>query len=64
MQNLLPEHLLSRKKMIQFRIDESVSHFQIPISSNHGALFQITDQGQFQDLENFGGAERKTYGCR
>jgi len=30
-----------KKKMIQFRIDKSVAHSQIPISSNHDALFQI-----------------------
>jgi len=45
--------------MIQFWIDESLEHSQIPISSNHGALFQIKGQGQFRYLENFGGAGRK-----
>ena len=60
MQNLLSKHPLIRKKMIQFQIDESVAHSQILISGNHGALFQIKGQGQFQDLKNCGGAGRKT----
>jgi len=46
--------------MIQIWIDECVAHSQIPISINHGALFQIKGQGQFQDLENCEGVERKT----
>jgi len=48
------------KKNIQFWIDESVDHSQIPISGNHGALFQIKGQGQFRNLENCEGARRKT----
>jgi len=46
--------------MIQFQIDKSVAHSHIPIFDNHGALFQIKGQGQFQDLENCGGAGKKT----
>jgi len=45
--------------MIQFWIDESIAHFQIPISGNHGALFQIKGQEQFRDIKNCGGAGRK-----
>ena len=42
MQNLLPKHLLiQKKKMIQFRIDETIAHSQIPIFDKHGVLFQI-----------------------
>jgi len=48
--------------MIQFWIDESIAHSQILISSNHGALFQIKDQGQFRDLENCGVQEEKCRG--
>jgi len=33
------------EKNIQFWIDESVAHSQIPISDNHNALFQIKDLG-------------------
>jgi len=50
MQNLLPEHSLIRKKMIQFWIDEFVTQSQVPISTNHGVTFQIKNQGQFWDL--------------
>jgi len=46
-------------KNIQFWIDESVTHSQIPIFSNHSALFRIKGQGQFRDLESCGGAGRK-----
>jgi len=48
-----------KKKNDSVRIDESITHSQISISGNHGALFQIKGQGQFQDLENCGGARRK-----
>jgi len=61
MQNLLSEYpLIRKKKMIQFRIDESIAHPQISIFDNHDTLFQIKGQGQFRDLENCGGAGRKT----
>jgi len=60
MQNLFLEHsIIWKKKRIQFWIDESVAHSQIPIFGNHGVLFQIKGQGQFRDLENCGGAGRK-----
>jgi len=44
--------------MIQFRIDESITHSQIPISGNHNALFQIKGQDQFRNLENCGVQEK------
>jgi len=56
MKNYFQNTPSSRKKKIQFRIFESIAYFQIPISSNHGALFQMKNQGQFQDL--------KIVGCR
>jgi len=60
MLKLLSEHpLIQKKKMIQFRIDESVAYSQIPICDNHSALFQIKGQGQFWDLENCGVQEEK-----
>ena len=56
-----PPHL--KKKMIKFWIDESIAHFQISISGNHDALFQIKGQGQFRDLENYGVPEEKSRGA-
>jgi len=49
--------------MIQFWINEFVAHSQIPISGNHGALFQIKGQGQFWDLKNCGLQEEKRRGA-
>jgi len=57
MQNLLLEHPLIRKKMIQFWIDESVAHSQIPIFGNHGVLFS---NKRLRPILGF----RKLWGCR
>jgi len=43
--------------MIQFRIDEFVTHFQILISGNHGALFSNKRSRPFSRF-------RKLWGCR
>jgi len=60
MQKLLPKHpLIRKKKMIQFQIDESVTHSHIPIFGNHDTLFQIKDQGQFRNLESCESAGRR-----
>jgi len=50
--------------MIHFQIDESIAHSQIPISSNHGVLFQIKRQCQFRNLENCRSAGRKNVGVQ
>jgi len=50
--------------MNQLLIDESVAHFQIPISGNNGALFQIKGQHQFWNLKNCGVQEEQRRGAR
>jgi len=53
-----------KKNTNHFWIDESVAHSRIPISGNlkNSSFFKIKGEGQFWDLQNFGGAGKKCRG--